>query len=104
MRILTALFQCCAIRPNLLRRLLFLYSGPTLLSHALYISLQSDPISPVLSREHFPAVDRRLEIVLQTVKKCIENAGNAENVIMQTFLFIKGSRNPKKSLSQMKVH
>ena len=51
------------------------------MSAALNRSLSSDPINPVLTKQHLEAVDRRVGLVLQVVRECLDSAEMAENVI-----------------------
>lgn len=43
--------------------------------------MRDDPIAPVLWEAHLAALDRRLVIVLQAIRDCI-NRNGAENVII----------------------
>lgn len=36
-------------------------------------SLSSDPLTPVLAEQHLIALDRRVQIILQEIRKCIKN-------------------------------
>lgn len=36
-------------------------------------SMASDPMSPVLWEPHFVALDRRVEILLRTLRNCVDN-------------------------------
>ena len=73
--------QCCVIRYSTISMLLSYHSGPVLLSAALNRSLSSDPIKPVLTNQHLEAVDRRVGLVLQVVRECLDTAEMAENVV-----------------------
>ena len=61
--------------------LLTYHSGQVRMSAALNRSLSSDPINPVLTKQHLEAVDRRVGLVLQVVRECLDSAEMAENVI-----------------------
>ena len=73
--------QCCVIRQATISMLLSYHSGPVSLSAALNRSLSSDPISPVLTSQHLEAVDRRVGLVLQVVRECLDAANTEEEVI-----------------------
>lgn len=79
--ILAPLYQCCLVRASTVRTLLNYYYGPKKLSETLRESLSSDPISPILAEKQLAAVDRRLEIILRTILRCVEKAGNPSEVI-----------------------
>jgi len=81
MSILAPLYQCCVIRQSTISMLLSYHSGPVSLSAALNRSLSSDPISPVLTSQHLEAVDRRVGLVLQVVRECLDTAHTEEEVI-----------------------
>lgn len=40
-------------------------------------SLEKDPIAPVLWEPHYPAMDRRVTIILEVVRSCIDKAAAA---------------------------
>ncbi|KAK7094860.1 glycosaminoglycan xylosylkinase-like isoform X2 [Littorina saxatilis] len=71
--ILAPLYQCCSIRYSTWQKLLSLQNN--VLGSILREVLRSDPIHPVLTPQHFRAIDRRLEKVLQEVEKCIKVKG-----------------------------
>jgi len=79
--ILAPLYQCCIIRHSTLSSLLSYHSGPVPLSAALNRSLSSDPINPVLTNHHLEAVDRRIGLVLEVVRECLDSADFLEDVI-----------------------
>ncbi|VDP38509.1 unnamed protein product [Soboliphyme baturini] len=86
MDILAPLTQCCLIRPTTLRTLLDYYTGPLTLSDALRQSLSKDGLSPILAEKHYMALERRLNIVLKEVLKCLKKAEwHYEKVIMPFF-------------------
>ncbi|CAD5216541.1 unnamed protein product [Bursaphelenchus okinawaensis] len=82
--ILMPLRQCCVIRPGTLATLLNFYKGPKSLTEAFHESLSKDPIAPVLAYKHYPAIERRLEKILQYTLTCLDEQ-NAENVIMNEY-------------------
>jgi len=89
--ILAPLEQCCLMRKDTLKRLLHFNSGTmrstyssstspsTLhekyvsLSEAMKESMSSDPVSPVLSEANLVALDRRVFLILSTVRECVAN-------------------------------
>lgn len=85
--ILAPLSQCCVVRPSTLKTLLNFYAGPRTLGQSLADSLAKDPVDPVLADGHLRAVDRRLEIILRVVHKCIfeTSHGQADKVLMDIF-------------------
>lgn len=44
-------------------------------------SLSMDLIAPVLYEAHYAALDRRLEIIINSVRKCISQAASIEEVL-----------------------
>lgn len=71
--ILAPLTQCCQINANTLQTLLNYHNGPEPLSRALERRLEQDPIAPVLWKPHYEALDRRIGIILDGLRKCISN-------------------------------
>lgn len=89
--VLTGVIQCCLIRETTLKTLLMyilsnsfrtdvfkkyiyrFHNGPKPLSQIMRESLSSDPLTPVLAEQHLIALDRRVEIILQEIRKCITN-------------------------------
>lgn len=72
MSILAPLTQCCQINANTLQTLLNFHNGEPL-SRALERSMEQDPIAPVLWQPHYSALDRRIAIILDGLRKCIQN-------------------------------
>ncbi|XP_061894774.1 glycosaminoglycan xylosylkinase [Entelurus aequoreus] len=77
--ILVPLYQCCMIRVSTWNRLNLLRGGA--LSSALQRALAFDPIYPVLAEPHLAALDRRLTVVMATVKQCMEAQGPDNTLI-----------------------
>lgn len=76
--ILEILKQCCLIRVHSVQKLLQFNSGtmnpkgsfPSL-SESMRQSLKSDPVDPVLSDANLKAVDRRVFLILSTIRECL---------------------------------
>ncbi|CAH0384329.1 unnamed protein product [Bemisia tabaci] len=67
--------------PRPLLRTLF-HNGEKKLSDLMRDSMSRDPVTPVLWEAHLAALDRRVEIILNAVRTCINKAdetGNAPN-------------------------
>ncbi|XP_072453906.1 extracellular serine/threonine protein kinase FAM20C [Notamacropus eugenii] len=73
--ILVPLNQCCRIRKSTYLRLQLLAKEEYKLSDLMEESLLKDKIAPILYQLHLEALDRRLRIVLQAVRDCIEKDG-----------------------------
>ncbi|XP_027968676.1 pseudokinase FAM20A isoform X2 [Eumetopias jubatus] len=78
--ILSPLSQCCRIKKKTLLHLQLLAQADYRLSDVMRESLLEDQLSPVLTEPHLLALDRRLQIILQTVERCVEAHGE-QNVI-----------------------
>ena len=92
--ILAPITQCCLIRASTLKKLLGcvgnfslmkkislyqtncfrFHNGPKKLSEALRESTSKDPIAPLLWDPHLAALDRRLVIILESIRNCVRNA------------------------------
>ncbi|CAG0888861.1 unnamed protein product, partial [Cyprideis torosa] len=75
MIILTPLIHCCQIRVTTLNRLLKFHQHSPHLGDSLMEAMINDPIHPVLLQKHAAALDRRLHIILETIRKCIQRRG-----------------------------
>ncbi len=53
-----------------------------LLSKVLRDSTINDPTSPILTEKHLIALDRRVNIILKTVAKCITRNGHHTRVVV----------------------
>uniref|UniRef100_A0A8C0W3A3 FAM20 C-terminal domain-containing protein n=1 Tax=Castor canadensis TaxID=51338 RepID=A0A8C0W3A3_CASCN len=73
--ILSPLSQCCMIKKKTLLHLQLLAQADYRLSDVMRESLLEDQLTPVLTEPHLLALDRRLQIILQTVKGCIDTHG-----------------------------
>ncbi|KAI5651785.1 hypothetical protein NE865_00122 [Phthorimaea operculella] len=69
--ILAPLLQCCVVRHTTVSTLLKFHNH-TPLSKALRDSMKADPVNPVLWEPHLEALDRRVTIVLNAIRKCVE--------------------------------
>lgn len=47
-------------------------------------SLRSDPLSPILWEPHLTALDRRVEIILETVRSCINRMERNVHAVIQS--------------------
>lgn len=45
-------------------------------------SLDKDPISPILTDKHLAALDRRLRIILEAIRTCIEERSPQEVIFV----------------------
>lgn len=81
--ILAPLRQCCLVRESTFIKLTKLYLGPERLSEILDLSLQSDPVYPILTKGHLNAVDRRVILILRTIARCVERSDTYQNVIIK---------------------
>uniref|UniRef100_A0A8C3W3T6 FAM20C golgi associated secretory pathway kinase n=1 Tax=Catagonus wagneri TaxID=51154 RepID=A0A8C3W3T6_9CETA len=73
--ILVPLQQCCRIRKSTYLRLQLLAKEEYKLSLLMAESLRVDRVAPVLYQPHLEALDRRLRVVLQAVRDCVEKDG-----------------------------
>lgn len=72
--ILAPLTQCCTVRAATVETLLRFHNGPTKLSKAMEEAMTGDPVAPVLWRPHLDALDRRVDIVLRSVRHCLRSS------------------------------
>ncbi|XP_005056245.1 PREDICTED: pseudokinase FAM20A isoform X1 [Ficedula albicollis] len=82
--ILAPLSQCCIIKRTTLLKLQLLAEPEYQLSDMMRESLLQDPLAPVLTEPHLLALDRRLQLVLDAVGKCIDTFGEAAVVANDT--------------------
>ncbi|XP_060802798.1 extracellular serine/threonine protein CG31145 [Amyelois transitella] len=68
--ILAPLLQCCFVRHTTLATLLKHHNEEPL-SKVLRESLKADPLNPVLWEPHLAALDRRVVIILDAIRKCL---------------------------------
>ncbi|XP_049868694.1 extracellular serine/threonine protein CG31145 isoform X2 [Pectinophora gossypiella] len=73
--ILAPLLQCCMVRHTTVS-ILLKYHNDIPLSKALREAMKVDPVSPILWEPHLAALDRRIVIILDAIRKCIEKADN----------------------------
>uniref|UniRef100_A0ACB8FPM9 Uncharacterized protein n=1 Tax=Sphaerodactylus townsendi TaxID=933632 RepID=A0ACB8FPM9_9SAUR len=81
MSILAPLQQCCIIKKSTFSRLQLLATEPYRLSDVMRESLAADRLSPVLFEPHLKALDRRLQKVLDMVKRCMKK-GQDKGVLL----------------------
>lgn len=65
----------CRIRRSTYLRLQLLAKEEYKLSLLMAESLQKDRVAPILYQPHLEALDRRLRIILQAVRDCVESDG-----------------------------
>ncbi|XP_065342178.1 extracellular serine/threonine protein CG31145 [Cloeon dipterum] len=82
---LAPIYQCCTIRRDTVANLLRFHNGPKKLSEAMRESMNRDPLSPILWEPHLAALDRRVQIVLMTVRDCVSRSGSPDTVIISDF-------------------
>ncbi|XP_026345808.1 extracellular serine/threonine protein kinase FAM20C [Ursus maritimus] len=73
--ILVPLQQCCRVRKSTYLRLQLLAKEEYRLSLLMAESLRKDRVAPILYQPHLEALDRRLRIVLQAIRDCVEKDG-----------------------------
>ncbi|CEF70981.1 Glycosaminoglycan xylosylkinase [Strongyloides ratti] len=84
--ILLPLRQCCVIRSSTLVKLMTLYTGEKGLTETLHESMSQDPVQPILAYKHYPAMERRLNYIMNTILECLDkNSDNPANVIMAEY-------------------
>ncbi|KAB7500167.1 Extracellular serine/threonine protein, partial [Armadillidium nasatum] len=83
--ILAPLYQCCLIRHSTLLTLVKYQNGPQKLSSALQMSMAEDPLMPILWEPHLVALDRRLGMILQIVRECVQKAHDPFDVVINDF-------------------
>lgn len=81
--ILAPILQCCMIRQSTLATLLRFHNGPTRLSVAMKQSMARDPVAPVLWEPHLTALDRRVGIILQAIRDCV-NREDSDQLVVQS--------------------
>lgn len=82
--ILAPILQCCMIRQTTLSTLLKFHNGPVSLSAALRKSMAKDPVAPVLWEPHFAALDRRVRVILQAIRDCINREDSSQVIHERT--------------------
>lgn len=81
MSILAPIIQCCMIRQSTLRKLLRFHNGSQRLSELMRNSLKKDLANPVLTEQHLQALDRRVRIMLEYLRECLQKK-RADEVIV----------------------
>jgi hypothetical protein len=77
--ILEPLKQCCFLRYSTFNQLKYLYKNK--FSKLLDESLKLDPLYPILTKEHLKSIDRRMIIIFDELKKCIEKFSPTQVVV-----------------------
>lgn len=77
----SGLFFSSRMKKSTLLRLQLLAQPDYQLSDVMRESLLQDSLTPVLTEPHLLALDRRLQIILKIVKKCIETNGEDTVVV-----------------------
>lgn len=77
----SVLFFSSRIKKTTLLRLQLLAQPDYRLSDVMRESLLQDRLTPVLTEPHLLALDRRLQIILMAVKRCIEINGEDTVVV-----------------------
>ncbi|XP_052121969.1 extracellular serine/threonine protein CG31145, partial [Frankliniella occidentalis] len=85
MSILAPIIQCCMIRHETLSTLIRFHNGPKPLSELMRESMAKDPVTPVLWEPHHVALDRRVKIILESVRDCVSKTGAQEAVVHDDF-------------------
>lgn len=80
--ILAPIKQCCMIRATTLKRLLNFHSGPKLLSKLMEEAMANDPIAPVLWQPYLTALDRRVVIILNEIRNCLQKTSVSADVVV----------------------
>ncbi|XP_026324774.1 extracellular serine/threonine protein CG31145 [Hyposmocoma kahamanoa] len=73
--ILAPLLQCCLVRHTTLATLIKFHDGEPL-SKVLREAMKADPVSPILWEPHLAALDRRIVIILDAIRKCTQKANH----------------------------
>lgn len=81
MSCLVPLIQCCVIRQSTYKRLQILQRNEYKLGDVMRESLSTDLIAPVLYEPHYDALNRRLDIILVEIQKCLAAADLPEDVL-----------------------
>lgn len=76
--ILAPLYQCCRIRSNTYSRLQVFINH---LEEAMKEILSYDPVSPVLTKHHLEAFDRRLKTIMAAIEVCCDEKGQSNVVV-----------------------
>ncbi|XP_076292908.1 extracellular serine/threonine protein CG31145 [Lasioglossum baleicum] len=82
--ILAPILQCCMIRQSTLNTLLKFHNGPVRLSEAMRKSMAKDPVAPVLWEPHLAALDRRVRVILQAIRDCLNREDSSQVIHEKT--------------------
>lgn len=58
-----------------------LHNGPKKLSQVMRDYMKNDPISPILWEPHFTALDRRVAVILKSIRECVAKVGVASSPV-----------------------
>lgn len=87
--ILAPIQQCCMIRSSTLQRLLNFHNRSfdnRRLSDLMRSSLNRDPLAPILNEKHLLALDRRIAIILDTIRECTQYRNSNKIIFFDTEL------------------
>lgn len=73
-------FLVCRVRRSTWDRLEVFSASDERLSEVLEESLRRDPLTPILTRQHLDAIDRRLQLIVTAIEQCIARHG--KNVVL----------------------
>lgn len=54
-------------------------------------SLATDPLSPVIWEPYYEALDRRVPLILQQIRKCVANANATANETLSSKIAMKSN-------------
>lgn len=78
--ILAPLYQCCVLREATYNRLSKLKNG--VLGQVLFNVLKNEPLAPILTPQHYVAVDRRLTVIFNKIDYCFTHSGGKQTVLI----------------------
>lgn len=60
------------------------HNGPVRLSEAMRKSMAKDPVAPVLWEPHLAALDRRVRVILQAIRDCLNREDSSQVIHEKT--------------------